>query len=179
VSAQILDMAVARDASKLVTICSDNVIHIYDATTATEISTIKEEDSVMSLCLSVDGVSLLVNMSPVKIAPVIHEWDLTEEKLVQKYSGQRQSRFVIRSCFSGYNQMFVLSGSEDSNVYLWRRKNGSLIASLSGHSRTVNAVSWNPVDPFMFASASDDGTVRIWGSSSAVDSSAEPMNITD
>mmetsp|Transcript_948 Transcript_948/g.1485 ORF Transcript_948/g.1485 Transcript_948/m.1485 type:complete len:160 (+) Transcript_948:1625-2104(+) len=126
-----------------------------------------------------DGVSLLVNMSPVKIATVIHEWDLAEEKIVQKYSGQRQARFVIRSCFSGYNQMFVLSGSEDSNVYLWRRKNGSLIASLSGHSRTVNAVSWNPVDPFMFASASDDGTVRIWGSSSRTDRPAEPMNIAD
>eukprot|EP00189_Rhodosorus_marinus_P008815 CAMPEP_0184752084 /NCGR_PEP_ID=MMETSP0315-20130426/43395_1 /TAXON_ID=101924 /ORGANISM="Rhodosorus marinus, Strain UTEX LB 2760" /LENGTH=547 /DNA_ID=CAMNT_0027231401 /DNA_START=680 /DNA_END=2323 /DNA_ORIENTATION=- len=179
VSAHIIDMAVARDASKLVTICSDNVIHIYDTTTATEISTIKEEDSVMSLCLSEDGVSLLVNMSPVKIATVIHEWDLAEEKIVQKYSGQRQARFVIRSCFSGYNQMFVLSGSEDSNVYLWRRKNGSLIASLSGHSRTVNAVSWNPVDPFMFASASDDGTVRIWGSSSRTDRPAEPMNIAD
>ena len=34
---------------------------------------------------------------------------------------------------------------------------------LSGHSRTVNCVTWNPVYPRVLVSASDDGTVRVWG----------------
>ena len=51
----------------------------------------------------------------------------------------------------------------DHKVYVWHIKREIAISVLEGHTRTVNCVHWNPQVPSMLASASDDGSIRIWG----------------
>lgn len=65
--------------------------------------------------------------------------------------------------------MFVIPSS-DHKVYIWHRRGELPIAELTGHTRTVNCVSWNPTIPGLMASASDDGTVRVWGPAPFLDS---------
>lgn len=65
--------------------------------------------------------------------------------------------------------MFVILSS-DHKVYIWHRRGELPIAELTGHTRTVNCVSWNPTIPGLMASASDDGTVRVWGPAPFLDS---------
>lgn len=59
--------------------------------------------------------------------------------------------------------IILINSIIDTKVYVWHIKRELPIAILTGHSRTVNCVSWNPVYHQMMASVSDDCTVRIWG----------------
>lgn len=166
------DLAVSHTGDRLIAICSERKILICRIELAqglpvlhtTEEDFIAEADSITSLSLSRDSRYLLVNVA----SEEIHSWDLERKQLMHKYRGQKQGHFVIRSAFGGQNESFVASGSEDSQVYIWNRHNSALVDVLPGHSGTVNAIAWNPVDPLMFASASDDHTVRVWGVANAL-----------
>eukprot|EP00123_Amoebidium_parasiticum_P009863 comp19753_c0_seq1/m.23599 comp19753_c0_seq1/g.23599 ORF comp19753_c0_seq1/g.23599 comp19753_c0_seq1/m.23599 type:complete len:567 (-) comp19753_c0_seq1:281-1981(-) len=156
--ARINDMAITSDGERMVAICHEKKIRIYDLDGKHE-SFISETDSITSLSLSSDDRYIIVNIS----AEEIHLWDLAKQRLVMKYYGQKQGKYVIRSCFGGTNDTFVASGSEDANVHIWHRETASVLEVLHGHTSTVNSVAWNPKDPQMFASASDDRTIRLWG----------------
>ncbi|KAG2172770.1 hypothetical protein INT43_000117 [Umbelopsis isabellina] len=156
---RIMDMAISKDGTRMVTITYEKKIAVYDLINLKPFYSweLSEEHSITSISLSDDGRLALVNVS----SQELHLWDLDTKKLVNKYQGQKQVDNVIRSTFGGFNQAFVLSGSEDHNVYVWNRKHGTLLQVLEGHSAMVNSVSWSPTNPNIFASASDDKTVRM------------------
>ncbi|CCK69155.1 glucose-induced degradation complex subunit GID7 KNAG_0C00410 [Huiozyma naganishii CBS 8797] len=105
----------------------------------------------------------------------IQLWNYKENLLVQKYFGQRQEQFIIRSCFGCENKL-VLSGSEDGKIYIWDRAQGCVLGVLPGHTgerataagsnkkfgKNCNVVAWSPTDKHIFASGGDDGYVKIW-----------------
>ncbi|KAK2635143.1 hypothetical protein Ddye_029935 [Dipteronia dyeriana] len=156
---RISDMAITDDGKRIISICSETAILLLDREAKFE-RWIEEDEVVTTFTLSKDNKFLLVNL----LNQEIHLWSIeSDPKLVSKYTGHKRARFVIRSCFGGFEQAFIASGSEDSQVYIWHRCSGELLKALPGHSGAVNSVSWNPANLHMLASASDDRTIRIWG----------------
>ncbi|XP_072251090.1 WD repeat-containing protein 26-like isoform X2 [Leuresthes tenuis] len=134
-------------------------IREYNFEDLTDRNIVQEDHPIMSFTVSKDGRLALLNVA----TQGVNLWDLQDRVLVRKYQGVTQGFYTIHSCFGGYNEDFIASGSEDHKVYIWHRRSELPIAELTGHTRTVNCVSWNPVLPGLLASASDDGTIRIWG----------------
>ncbi|KAI3457676.1 hypothetical protein Pfo_014339 [Paulownia fortunei] len=156
---RIADLGITMDGKELVTVCKETMILLFGWETNSE-KFIEEDQPIISFALSEDNKFLLVSL----LNEELHLWNIDGcTRLVAKYKGHKRSRFVVRSCFGGLEQAFIASGSEDSQVYIWHRLSGELILTLAGHSGAVNCVSWNPANPHMLASASDDRTIRIWG----------------
>ena len=59
--------------------------------------------------------------------------------------------------------MILCSGSEDHFAYVWDRHYGSLLRKLP-HTDVVSAAAFNPRDPDVMVTASDDNTVKVWRS---------------
>ncbi|KAL6553574.1 hypothetical protein OROGR_007416 [Orobanche gracilis] len=153
-----VNLGITTDGKELITVCKETTILLFNWETNSE-KFIEEDQTITSISLSGDRKLLLVSL-----LNELHLWNIDGcPKLVSKYKGHRRSRFVVMSCFGGLEQAFIASGSEDSQVYIWHRLSGELIMTLAGHSAAVNCVSWNPANPHMLASASDDRTIRIWG----------------
>nr|XP_020470467.1 WD repeat-containing protein 26-like [Monopterus albus] len=145
----------------------------YNFEDLTDRNIVQEDHPIMSFTVSRNGRLALLNVA----TQGVHLWDLQDRVLVRKYQGVTQGFYTIHSCFGGHNEDFIASGSEDHKVYIWHRRSELPIAELTGHTRTVNCVSWNPVLPGLLASASDDGTIRIWGPAPFLDvQDAEGLN---
>ncbi|RVW53603.1 WD repeat-containing protein WDS-like [Vitis vinifera] len=110
---KVLDLAVTPDGENLISIFSEKEIRILNVGTNAE-HVISEDYSITSLSVSRDSKFLIVNLN----SEEIHMWDVAgkwEKPL--KYTGHKQNKYVIRSCFGGFHCTFIASGSENSLQY--------------------------------------------------------------
>ena len=178
------DLAFSADGTLLAAVCAEKRVRLWWPATGRE-AWLTEAQPVTSLCVSAQGRYLLLHMQ----SQELHLWDLSSGQqhpmgAVQRGSGaptsralptaptakfkpgnaQNAGRYIVRATLGGVDEHFVASGSEDSQVYIWHRAKGDLLALLPGHSSVVNAVAWSAAQPGLLASASDDRTVRLWAS---------------
>ncbi|XP_059049602.1 WD repeat-containing protein 26 [Achroia grisella] len=134
-------------------------VRAYDFTDLTDRNLIQEEHAVMAMTLNANDTLLLLNVAN----QGVHLWDIRARALVRRFRGLSQGHFTIHACFGGAHQDFIASGSEDNKVYIWHINGEEPIAVITGHTRCVNAVAWNPVHHDVIVSASDDYSLRLWG----------------
>ncbi|KAH9996706.1 WD40-repeat-containing domain protein [Russula compacta] len=73
--------------------------------------------------------------------------------------------FAGPSNFGGKDDQLVLCACKAGDIHIWDRESGALLHHILAQSLggDLTCVAWNSVaDPFMFATGSHDGAVRIW-----------------
>jgi len=75
--------------------------------------------------------------------------------------------FAGPSYFGGKDDQLIVCAGKGGDIHIWDRESGALLHHVRAQvvGGDLTCVAWNPVaDPFMFATGSHDGAVRIWTS---------------
>eukprot|EP00045_Choanoeca_perplexa_P004696 m.39891 g.39891 ORF g.39891 m.39891 type:complete len:597 (-) comp12712_c0_seq1:439-2229(-) len=152
------DMVTTPNGNTLIVACHQRKIHFISTSTYVDES-IQLAQRMSSLSIAQDGGVLLASMLNSTIIAI----DVETKVVLHTYEGHIHKRFSLRACFGGFNDSFVISASEDNSIYLWSRQQRLPLEKLQEHDGAVNQVDWHPRNPEVFASVSDDKTVRIWG----------------
>ncbi|KAF3054002.1 hypothetical protein E8E11_006067 [Didymella keratinophila] len=121
------DLAISPNGERLV-VASEHSIAVYDFASYKKLVEWHPESKLTSITISQDSRHMLVSMNP----DMIELMEIDSADLIQKFEGHQQKQFIIRSAFGGADENFVVSGSEDSRIYIWR-SNGLLVEALDAH----------------------------------------------
>ena len=88
-------------------------------------------------------------------------YNLANKLVEEKYSGFSQKYMIIKCCFCSTEDNYILSGSEDYSVYVWKRGFGeSPRYKFQGHFGIVNTIDMWEND--FIISGSDDKNIKVW-----------------
>ncbi|KAJ7104489.1 WD40 repeat-like protein [Mycena belliarum] len=118
-----------------------------------------------------------------KAPPQLWKMDLLKDRenaalLVAKltlrhtYMPKHSVEFAGPSYFGGKNDELVLCAGKAGDIHIWDQESGTLLRHIRAQAQQsgdLTCIAWNHAaeDPFMFATGSHDGAVRIWTKPSA------------
>ncbi|KAJ2722125.1 hypothetical protein GGI07_003510 [Coemansia sp. Benny D115] len=83
-------------------------------------------------------------------------WETPSGRLRHEYRGHTGSVLDV-----DWHDGLLASCAADRTIIIWRDSDTTPLKTLVGHTADVNAISWHPTGKYL-ASASDDGSLRIW-----------------
>jgi WD40 repeat protein len=156
---------------KLLAIAGDHqLVEVYNASTWTRETVFKgHQGSILSLDWSPDGTRLASGEGTDQVLPHnqdkcqnnIKIWDITSGQEIYTLSGHEDSIVSLRW---SKNSSRLVSSSDDRNLKMWDTESGTLLFTMgegTGHSAGVLDVDWSP-NQTRLVSGSRDFKLRLW-----------------
>lgn len=109
-----------------------------------------------NVSISQDNACLLLSCLDARVRLL----DKAEGEMLNEYQGHRNTQYKVGSCFSN-DDAYVMSGSEDKDIYVWDLVEAKLLGKLKGHTGTICSLAYHPTECALLSGAMDN-TVRVW-----------------
>lgn len=155
-SLEITGCVFSKDGSEIVTTTLSDYIYVYETEPDIVQSTESSSEPAAKIRKTESDTS---EPTPTTLAQ--HDYANRVFTYKNKYQGHHSSRTIKSVNFYGPNSEFVITGSDDANIYIWDKETTELLTFLEGHDDIVNCIIGHPTQP-LIASSGIDHVVKLW-----------------
>lgn len=141
---------------EIATASVDGCVRVYDVRNSKLVTDCVGRPAT-SVCFTGDGHCVLVSALDSTVRLV----DKADGRVLNGFVGHRNETYKISSVFS-YDDVYVLSGSEDGCVLVWDLVEACVVKRLVGHKASVTSLVYHP-KKHSFVCAGLDGAVKLFG----------------